>query len=260
MLEELWSAYYVSTFNPARLNVRAMRAEMPKKHWATLPEARLIPQLVRKAPERTASMVAPRLEPSEASRYLPASRELPALAAAAKECRACPLHERASRTVFGEGPATAQVMLVGEQPGDTEDREGRPFLGPAGQLLDEVLEQVGLRREALYVTNAVKHFGWTGEGREVLACKAWLEAEVSAVKPRMIVCLGATASQAFLGPGFRINLSRGQVFETPWAKAWMATFHPSALLRMPDERSRAETRAHFEADLRKVAETLRALR
>jgi DNA polymerase len=160
-------------------------------------------------------------------------------------------------------------MLVGEQPGDAEDREGRPFIGPAGQLLDEVLERVGLRREELYVTNAVKHFGWTGEEkqrlhakpgrREVLACKAWLEAEVAAVKPRMIVCLGATAAQAFLGPGFRINLSRGQVFETPWAKAWLATFHPSALLRMPDERSRTEARAHFEADLRKVAETLRGL-
>jgi len=269
VLEELWAAYYVSTFNPARLNVRAMRAEMPKKHWATLPEARLIPQLVRRAPERTASMVAPRLEPSEASRFLPASRELPALAAAAKACRACPLHERVSRTVFGEGPATAAVMLVGEQPGDAEDREGRPFIGPEGQLLDEVLERVGLRREELYVTNAVKHFGWTGEEkqrlhakpgrREVLACKAWLEAEVAAVKPRMIVCLGATAAQAFLGPGFRINLSRGQVFETPWAKAWLATFHPSALLRMPDERSRTEVRAHFEADLRKVAETLRGL-
>jgi DNA polymerase len=267
-LEELWSTYYASTFNPARLNVRAMRAEMPKKHWGTLPEARLIPELVKRAPTRTASMVAPRVEASEASRFLPERRDLTALAEAARGCQACPLHATATRTVFGEGPAQARVMLVGEQPGDQEDREGRPFVGPAGQLLDEVLERVGLPRQALYVTNAVKHFGWTGEEkqrlhakpgrREVLACKAWLEAEVAAVRPRMIVCLGATAAQAFLGPGFRLNLSRGQVFETPWAEAWMATFHPSALLRMPDERARATARLHFEEDLRKVAAMFQA--
>jgi DNA polymerase len=266
-LEALWSTYYASTFNPARLNIRAMRAELPKKHWATLPEARLIPALVRQAPERTVSMVTPRLEVSEASRALPAVRDLPSLTAAAKGCQACPLHARATQTVFGEGSPGAPVMFVGEQPGDQEDREGRPFIGPAGQLFNEVLERVGIRREDTYVTNAVKHFGWTGDEkrrlhqtpnrREVLACKAWLEAEVAAVKPRMIVCLGATAAQAFLGPGFRINHSRGRVFETPWAPWWMATFHPSALLRMPDEQAREEARAHFEADLRQVAQALR---
>ncbi|MDY7227869.1 UdgX family uracil-DNA binding protein [Hyalangium rubrum] len=268
-LEALWSTYYASTFNPARLNVKAMRAEMPKKHWATLPEARLIPALVRQAPERTASMVTPELEVSEASHFLPERRDLPALASAAKSCQACPLHERATQAVFGEGPLGAPVMFVGEQPGDQEDREGRPFIGPAGQLFNEVLARVGIRREDTYVTNAVKHFGWTGDEkrrlhatpnrREVLACKAWLEAEVAAVKPRMIVCLGATAAQTFLGPGFRINRSRGQVFETPWTPWWMATFHPSALLRMPDEQAREEARAHFEADLRRVAERLRSL-
>ncbi|MBN8467407.1 UdgX family uracil-DNA binding protein [Corallococcus exiguus] len=269
-LEEMWGTYYASTFNPARLNVRAMRAEMPKKHWATLPETRLIPELVRQAPERTSRMVSPKLELSESSRFLPEHRDLASLAHAARGCRACPLHERATHMVFGEGPAGARLMLVGEQPGDMEDREGRPFIGPAGQLLDTVLASVGLERGQIYVTNAVKHFGWVeGEekqrlhvkpGRgEVLACKGWLEAEVAQVKPRMILCLGATAAQVFLGPGFRINLSRGQIFETPWAKAWMATFHPSALLRMPDERARAQARIHFEEDLRKVADTLRAL-
>ncbi len=268
-LEELWGTYYASTFNPARLNVRAMRAEMPRKHWATLPEARLIPELVRGAPTRTAAMVRPRLQVSAASGYLPEDRGLASLARAAQGCQACPLHERATRAVFGEGPPEARLMLVGEQPGDTEDREGRPFIGPAGQLLDEVLARVGLDRRALYVTNAVKHFGWTGDAtqrlhatpgrREVLACKAWLEAEVAQVKPRMIVCLGATAAQAFLGPGFRINLSRGQVFETPWAPAWMATFHPSALLRMADARARAQAREHFESDLRKAVETVHAM-
>jgi DNA polymerase len=258
-LEELWSTYYASTFNPARLNVRAMRAEMPRKHWSTLPEARLIPELVRGAPGRTARMVRPSQEVSEASLYLPSQRDLGSLAGAARGCRACPLHESATRTVFGEGPVGARLMLVGEQPGDTEDRQGRPFIGPAGQLLEEVLARVGLDRQALYVTNAVKHFGPRPGRREVLACKAWLDAEVEQVKPRMIVCLGATAAQSFLGPGFRINLSRGQVFETPWAPAWMATFHPSALLRMPDDAARERARAHFEEDLRKAAETLRAL-
>jgi uracil-DNA glycosylase len=269
VLEEMWGAYYASVFNPARLNVRAMRAEMPKKHWATLPEARLIPELVRQAPARTSRMVTPKWEASESSHYLPEHRDLASLARAAACCQACPLYERATRTVFGEGPVEARLMLVGEQPGDTEDRGGRPFIGPAGQLLDEVLARVGLEREKLYLTNAVKHFGWMGDEkqrlhakpgrREVLACKAWLDAEVAQVKPKMIVCLGATAAQAFLGPGFRINLSRGQVFETPWAKAWMATFHPSALLRMPDERAREQARRHFEEDLRKVSDTLRAL-
>lgn len=269
VLEEMWGTYYASVFNPARLNVRAMRAEMPKKHWATLPEARLIPELVRQAPERTERMVRPHSEVSAASLFLPGARDLASLAHAAQGCRACPLHERATRTVFGEGPVGARLMLVGEQPGDTEDREGKPFIGPAGQLLDEVLAGTGLKREELYVTNAVKHFGWTGDEkqrlhakpgrREVLACKAWLDAEVAQVKPKMIVCLGATAAQSFLGPGFRINLSRGQIFETPWAKAWMATFHPSALLRMPDERARAQARVHFEEDLRKAAATVRGL-
>lgn len=269
VLEDLWSTYYASTFNPARLNVRAMRAEMPRKHWATLPEARLIPELVRSAPGRTAKMVRPRIEFSDASLYLPKTPTLRSLAQAADGCKACPLHERATQTVFGEGSLSARLMLVGEQPGDMEDREGRPFVGPAGQLLDQVLADVGLNRQELYLTNAVKHFGWTGDEkqrlhakpgrREVLACKAWLDAEVAQVKPRMIVCLGATAAQSFLGPGFRINLSRGQVFETPWAPAWMATFHPSALLRMPDEHARAQARAHFEADLRKAAELLRSM-
>ncbi|RYZ44075.1 MAG: DUF4130 domain-containing protein [Myxococcaceae bacterium] len=269
-LEEMWGTYYASTFNPARLNVRAMRAEMPKKHWATLPETRLIPELVRQAPERTSRMVRPKLESSESGRFLPEHRDLASLAQAAQGCRACPLHERATRAVFGEGPAGARLMIVGEQPGDREDLEGRPFIGPAGQLLDTVLAAVGLEREQLYLTNAVKHFGWvageekqrlhaTPGRREVLACKAWLDAEVAQVRPRMILCLGATAAQAFLGPGFRINLSRGQIFDTPWAKAWMATFHPSALLRMPDERARAQARIHFEEDLRRVADTLRTL-
>ena len=271
VLEELWAGYYAPTFNPARLNLRAMRAEMPKKHWATLPEARLIPALTRAAGARVERMVRPEVVPSAASPFVPAGAGLAALAEAARGCTACPLHARASTTVFGEGPQDAAVMLVGEQPGDTEDRAGRPFVGPAGQVLDEVLRRVGLARERLYVTNAVKHFGWReagpGDGpqrlhakpgrAEVLACNAWLQAEVEAVRPRFVLALGATAAQAFLGPGFRLALSRGQVFQTPQAPWWMATFHPSALLRMPDARAREQARAHFEQDLRALAEAVR---
>ena len=268
-LEDVWRAYYASVFNPARLNVKAMNAQLFRRHWATLPEARLIPELVREAPERTRKMVTPKFEFSAAAEVLPQARDLESLRQAARGCQACPLFARATQTVFGEGDRSARLMLVGEQPGDQEDREGHPFIGPAGALLDEVLAQVGLDRSELYVTNAVKHFSWTGgEGptrrihqkptrAEVIACKGWLEAEVSAVKPRMILALGATAAQSFLGTGFRINLSRGQVFETPWAAWWMATFHPSALLRMPDEKARAQARLHFIEDLRVAARALR---
>ncbi|MBF5040991.1 UdgX family uracil-DNA binding protein [Aggregicoccus sp. 17bor-14] len=266
-LEALWRTYYAAVFNPARLNPRAMRAQLPVRHWATLPEAPLIRGLVRSAPTRVERMVRPPSAPSASAALLPPARDLGSLAAAARGCTACPLHARATQTVFGEGPGEPRLMLVGEQPGDTEDRVGRPFQGPAGQLLDEVLAQVGIAREQLYVTNAVKHFGWTGEptrrlhqkpGRaEVLACRGWLEAEVAAVRPRMILALGATAAQSFLGPGFKLTHSRGQVFETPWAPWWLATYHPSALLRMPDPRTRAQAHAHFVEDLQRTAEALR---
>ena len=161
------------------------------------------------------------------------------------------------------------LMLVGAQPGDLEDREGRPFAGPAGRLLDEVLGRAGLKRSEVHVTHALRHSGWTeGEGgkrrlypspgrAELLACREGLEAEAAVVRPRMIIALGATAAQVFQGPGFRFNLSRGQVLDTPWADGWMATFHPSALLRIPDPRKRAEVRIHFEADLRSAAAWLR---
>jgi DNA polymerase len=267
VLEGLWGTYYASVFNPARLNVRAMRAEMPKKHWATLPEAALIGRLVREAPGRTERMTRAEKPASAARVHLPPQRDLASLRGAAHGCTACPLHARATRTVFGVGPEDARLVLVGEQPGDAEDRQGVPFVGPAGQLLDAVLAEVGLPREQLYVTNAVKHFGWSGDekrrlhekpGRaEVLACQAWLEAEVAAVRPRMVLALGATAAQSMLGPGFKLTHSRGQVFETPWAPWWMATYHPSALLRMPDPAARARAEGHFREDLARAAERWR---
>jgi len=191
---------------------------------------------------------------------------LPKLRAAAAGCTACPLYARATQTVFGEGPAHALLMLVGETPGDREDQAGRPFVGPAGVLLDRCLDEVGIARKDLYVSNVVKHFKWTPRGKrrihakpnamEIRACLPWLEAEIAVVKPRILVCLGATAARALLGAAFRVSKSRGTLVASPWAPHVMATIHPSALLRADDDRREAEI-ARFTADLRRVAALLR---
>ena len=164
---------------------------------------------------------------------------------AACACRACPLWKNATQTVFGEGPANAEIMLVGEQPGDVEDRGGRAFIGPAGQLLDQALVEAGIDRAKVYVTNAVKHFKWelrgkrrihqTPNSRDIAACRPWLEAELRLVKPRVLVCLGSTAATTIFGSGARVLRDRGQVRESKFAPRTMITFHPSALLRAPDE-------------------------
>ena len=263
-LEDLFRTYYRNIFNPARLNLRAMRAEMPRKHWATLPEASIIAELTREAPQRTQAMID--AQASAAAAYLPATRTLPVLRDAASACRACDICKNATQTVFGEGPASARLMLVGEQPGDEEDRSGRPFIGPAGQLLDGLLTETGIDRTQVYVTNAVKHFKWTPGGKrrlharplagEVQACRAWLDAEIEVVRPTVIVCLGSTAARSFLGPRFNATRSRGQVHRTPWAPAWLATYHPSAALRSltPADRERALT--GLRDDLRLAAAQL----
>jgi len=171
---------------------------------------------------------------------------------------------------FGEGPLDAQIVMVGEQPGDSEDLEGRPFVGPAGQLLDEIMQRVGLPRNLVYVTNAVKHFKFEPRGkrrihakptaREISACRPWLEAELQIIKPKMLVCLGATAAQSLLGRDFRVTKSRGQVMTTEWAPWTIATLHPSALLRIPDRALKENTMAEFESDLKLVAKHLAKLR
>ena len=192
---------------------------------------------------------------------------LPALRDASKECRGCDLYERGTQTVFGEGAASAELMLVGEQPGDHEDREGRPFVGPAGQLLDRALEAAGIGRATVYVTNAVKHFKWEPRGkrrihqkpnaREVSACKPWLQAEIAAVRPKVIVCLGATAAQSLLGPQFRVTRQRGQLVSSPLAPHVLATVHPSSILRAPDEQTRELELELFIRDLQAAAPLLR---
>jgi DNA polymerase len=199
-----------------------------------------------------------------AADFVPPRPTLPALREAARGCRGCHLYRVGTQTVFGEGTRRARVMFVGEQPGDVEDREGRPFVGPSGLLLDRALEEAGIARDEVYVTNAVKHFKWTrGEksarrihkkpsAAEVRACRPWLEQEIALVRPDAIVCLGATAAQALLGRDFRVTASRGTALESDWARAVFATVHPSAVLRAPRE-ERASAEQAFFADVAKVA-------
>jgi uracil-DNA glycosylase len=193
------------------------------------------------------------IDTGTAAEYLPERLGLSALREAAHECRACPLWRSATQTVFGEGVARSSFMFVGEQPGDREDHEGRPFVGPAGRLFDEALEEVGIDRSSAYVTNVVKHFKWQERGKrrihmkpswsEIAACRPWLDAELAVVKPDVLVCLGATASQALLGRSFRVTRERGRPIESDLAPHVLATIHPSAILRSDDrDRERAGIR------------------
>jgi DNA polymerase len=199
---------------------------------------------------------------------LPASKQLTleALREAAASCRACDLYKTGTQTVFGEGAEHAQVMFVGEQPGDREDKEGKPFVGPAGGVLDEALEEAGIDRRRVYITNAVKHFKWKPQGKrrlhqkpnaaEINACRPWLDAEIAVVKPHLLVLLGATAAQALLGRDFRVTLQRGQLIERAGLPPMMATVHPSSILRAPDDETRAIEMRAFVEDLKRVAQHL----
>src|SRR3954451_2312224 len=203
-----------------------------------------------------------------AAALIPAELTWPNLHDAAAGCRACPLWERGTQTVFGEGATQARLMFVGEQPGNEEDLAGHPFVGPAGRLLDEALEEAGIDRSQAYVTNVVKHFKWEPRGKrrihakpnsvEIAACVPWLQAELQVVKPRVLVCLGATAAQALLGRQFRVTQDRGKWIESSLAPYVMATVHPSSILRSPDSETRHAEMAHLVADLRPVAHILQA--
>ncbi len=198
--------------------------------------------------------------------YLPERKALPALREAVQGCRGCDLYRNATQAVFGEGARRAEVLFVGEQPGDKEDIAGRPFVGPAGQLFDKALEEAGIDRTQTYVTNAVKHFKWKARGKrrihqkpnwsEVTACRPWLEAELEAVRPRVVVCLGATSAQSLLGRDFRVTQHRGELLESDIAEHVTATVHPSSILRQQDEGSRHAELAAFVDDLRVVARLL----
>ena len=201
-----------------------------------------------------------------AAAYLPEQPTLERLRDAAAGCRACPLWQTGTQTVFGDGNEHARVVLVGEQPGDQEDKQGRPFVGPAGRILDEALEEAGIDRSAAYVTNAVKHFKWEARGKrrihatptwsEATACRPWLEAELAVVRPRVLVCLGATAAQSLLGKHFRVTKQRGEWIDSDLADLVTATIHPSAILRQRESEARRKEMTRFVDDLRLVAAVL----
>ncbi len=207
--------------------------------------------------------MAAKAEAQTARPLIPERPTLKKLERAAAGCQACPLWKTGTQTVFGAGLASAQVVLVGEQPGNEEDLEGKPFVGPAGRLLDAALEEAGIERAQAYVTNVVKHFKWEPSGkrrlhkkpnaREIAACRPWLEAELSVLKPRVLICLGATAAQALLGREFRVSQQRGQFVPSPLAKYVLATVHPSSILRAPYEDARRTARRQFVEDLKKAA-------
>ena len=201
---------------------------------------------------------------------LPDRPTLPKVRDVAKECKACDLYKTGTQTVFGEGPSRAEVMFVGEQPGDAEDLAGHPFVGPAGKLLDRALEQAGIDRSLVYVTNVVKHFKWEPRGKrrvhkkpnaaEISACRPWLEVEIAMVKPRILVCLGATAAQALLGRSFKVSQQRGRFVDSPLAPIATATVHPSSILRAPDDEARRLEMEQFVTDLEKIAVELARMR
>jgi len=197
---------------------------------------------------------------------IPPRPSLGAVREVAKGCKACDLYKRGTQTVFGEGPRRAEIMMVGEQPGDAEDIAGQPFVGPAGKLLDRALEEAGIDRSIVYLTNVVKHFKWEPRGKrrihakpnatEINACRPWLETEIALVRPRVLVCLGATAAQALLGRGFRVSQQRGTFLESSLAPLVIATVHPSSILRAPDEGARREEMREFVGDLQTIRRAL----
>lgn len=199
--------------------------------------------------------------------FLPARPTLTSLRKAAQDCKGCPLYKKATQTVFGEGPLGASVMFVGEQPGNDEDLQGKPFVGPAGRVLDDALEQAGIDRDKVYVTNVVKHFKWEERGkrrlhkkpsaREIAACLPWLEAEIELIEPEVLVCLGATAAQALFGRQFRVSTQRGELVPSNLAKYALATVHPSSILRQPTSEDRRREMRLFVEDLKVVADLLK---
>ncbi|MGI8772470.1 MAG: UdgX family uracil-DNA binding protein, partial [Acidobacteriaceae bacterium] len=235
-LEDLWRSYYSSIFNPARLNPRAMRAEMPVRYWQNLPELEILPQLLTQAEGRVETMMSTQTKES-AEPFVPKEKTLPKILHALPQCKGCDLYHYPIQAVGGAGHAGAELMLVGEQPGDEEDKQGKPFVGPAGRMLDQVLDELELDREAMYVTNAVKHFKFVERGKrrlhqsprlsEITACRPWLLAELQAVKPKVVVALGAAAAKSLLGGQFAMMQQRGTLVSSPYAERLVANIHPS---------------------------------
>ena len=258
-LEGLWKSYYGAIFNPARLNQRAMRNEMPVRYWRNLPEADAMPHLIQKAGERVATMITQQQEKPTAAPFVPAKHTLPHILHALPTCKGCDLFRCATQVVPGVGNAEARMMLVGEQPGDQEDRRGLPFIGPAGEVLRRALDELRIDPDTVFMTNAVKHFKFVQRGKfrlhqnprmgEINACKPWLLAELDAVKPQVVLCLGASAAKSLLGGTFALMRERGELRSTPYADRVMATVHPSAVLRARDDASRQQLYQFLKHDL-----------
>lgn len=272
-IEAFWKTYYASTFNPARLKLKAMQGEMPKSYWKNLPEAALIPGLTAASRERTETMVAAPAPAPNARFARAVARDLHAARPDAEAipegvaevergvqaCRRCPLYRDATQGVCGEGPKAARLMIVGEQPGDLEDLAGKPFVGPAGQVLDEALKAAGVDRADVYVTNAVKHFKHEPRGKrrlhktpdagEVTACRWWLDAERRLIQPKLVLALGATAGLALLGRKPAVTRERGQALALDDGSVGMLTVHPAYLLRLPDRAAQAGARRTLVEDL-----------
>jgi probable DNA metabolism protein len=262
-LESLWRTYYAAICNPARMNPRAMSAQMPGRFWSALPEAAEITPLLTQAKQCVSIMVETQQSQSSAAAFIPQQGDLVALERASRSCHGCELHMAATQTIFGQGPSRARIVMVGEQPGDEEDREGAPFVGPAGNVLNEALQDAGLDRGSLYLTNAVKHFRFIPAGRarrhqtprpsHITACRPWLEAELSLIQPRLIVCLGATAARSLLGHTVRVMEKRGTIQPSEWAQGLMVTIHPAAVLRSADEQARRRLYRTLVEDLQTAA-------
>lgn len=266
VLENLWRTYYRSICNVARLKPAAMKREMPMHRWKNLPETAEIPTLMREGPRDVAGFDEPtgRVRHAPIRSSGPAKENGPQIADQRNldQCRRCPLWEHATQAVAGEGPTGARMVLVGEQPGDEEDLKGRPFVGPAGRLLDQLLGEAGIDRKSVYVTNAVKHFKWEPRGRrrihktpaqqEVAACETWLRGELARLRPRVVVALGATALRALSADAGPVGKARGETLRTEEGLPLVATWHPSALLRARDH-SVEKMRAQVVEDLRRAA-------
>lgn len=240
--EFLWQTYYRAIFNPARIKIKAMRREMPIRYWQNMPETKIIDSMLLEAPVRVDKMLN-YVEGSSnnAEQYLPAELTLENLQSASIKCKGCSLYQCATQTVFGAGYTNANIMIVGEQPGDLEDKLGMPFKGPAGDVLDDILKKLNLSRHDIYITNTVKHFKFKSingkrlhvspSTKEIIACKPWLEAEIKLINPKIIICLGVTAARALISYGFYMKKMRGKLLQFSEHQQIIATYHPSAVLR-----------------------------
>jgi len=260
-VEDQWKTYYSSIFNPARLKVKAMLKEMPKKYWHNMPETALVAGLIKSAQSREVAMIE-----REVAGPANDGMDWDRLKADASGCRRCPLYGPATQLVFGEGPNDAQLFFVGEQPGDQEDLAGEPFIGPAGQVFDRAMAEAGVDRSTVYVTNAVKHFKFKPQGKrrihdkpnfgEIDHCRWWLTREVEIVKPELIVALGATALRSLTGKTMAVGANRGKILKSSEGIPVLATIHPSYLLRLPDAEAVERERLAFVTDLQLAAQFL----